>query len=299
MRAHASLPSVSNILFGLGRNAFLTKAASWTADTQKATLLTMATAAGKIGLISSSTNATPIALTMTTSVGWAPGDIIVTGGHATNTAANGTWQCGSGTTGATVNLTTRIDGVNSTGNGVGGTTGWAINLTTGSVLADVSGNSNGTDPTVSGAAAALGVANCSTISWSAALTATKVWAIVIYDNTSNNLLEFIDGCTQVYVTTQAAASATSIAVARLSAAIASGTTLVFSDGASATLSGAAAVGDTSLSVSALAAIVHRQATADVQALSTGGAGSGLPFTPAAGGSVSLVVDTGTNKLFAL
>lgn len=290
---------MSNQLFGLGRQGFGTKALSWTADTVKATLLTMASAAGKIALISSSTNATPIALTTTGSHGYVAGDIIVVGGHTTNTAANGTWQCGTGTTGTTINLTTRLDGVNSTGNGVGGATGWAINLSTASVLTDVSGNSNGTDPTVSGASMALGVANCSTITWTAGLTATKVWGCVIYDSTANTLIEFIDGTTQVYVTTQAAASATTIAVQRLTAAIASGTTIVFSDGASATLSGAAAVGDTSLTVSALAAIVHRQATADVQALNASSLGSGFPFTPGAGASLNLVVDTGVNKLFAL
>lgn len=299
MHAHASLPSVSNILFGLGRNAFGTKAISWTGDTIKATLLTMSSAAGKIFLVTAASNATPIVLTVASTTGITAGDILVVGGVGGNLAANGTWQAGT-VTGTTVQLLTRLDGVSSTGSAAYTSGGWIVDTSSASVLSDVSGNSNGTDPTVSGTAMTLGVATCSTISWTAGLAATKVWGAAIYSSTaSNDLIEFIDGCVQIYVTTQAAASATAIAVQRLTAAIASGTVITFSDGASATLSGAAAVGDTSLSVSALAAIVHRQATADVQALSTGGAGSGLPFTPAAGGSVSLVVDTGVNHLFAL
>jgi hypothetical protein len=289
---------MSNSLFGLGRNNFGTKQINWTSDVFKATLLSMSVAAGKIALISSSTNATPIAITTSGAHGISVGDIVVVGGHATNTAANGTWQAGSGTAGTTLNLTTKLDGVNSTGNGVGGATGWVINLSQASTLADVSGNSIGTsDPSLSGESMALGVANCSAIAWTNAngLTATKAWAVAIYDTTAaNDLICFIDGTFQVYVITQASATATSIAVARLSVQIPNGATLVFSDGSSATLTAQANVGDTSLTVSALAAIVHRQATADTPTL-----GCGLPVTPAAGGNLTLTPDSGANKLFAL
>lgn len=282
-----------NALFGLGRQNIGNKNIAFNADTLKATLLTMTSAAGKIALISSSTNATPIVITTTGAHGYTTGDIVVVGGHATNTAANGTWQVGT-TTSTTFQLLTRIDGGNSTGNGVGGNTGWCLNLSSASTLADVSANSSGTDATLSGVTNTLGVINASSFSWTNP-PATKVWGCAIYDSTaSNDLIAWFDGTLQLYVVTQAASSATSIAVQRLTAAIANGTTIVFSDGASATLTAQANVGDTSLTVSALAATVHRQATADVATLS-----AGFPVTPTGNQNFTFVPDAGPNKLFAI
>lgn len=290
---------MSNILFRTGKQNVGNKAVAFNADTFKATLLTMASASGKISLISSSTNASPIVVTTTGAHGYSTGDVVVIGGHQTNTAANGTWAI-TAASGSVFTLTTLLDGVNSTGNGVGGATGWCIDITTASVLTDVSANSNGTDPSLSSVTNTGGVINSANITWSG-LTATKSWAVAIYDSTaSNDLIAFIDGTYQVYVVTQAAASATSIAVNRLATAIANGTTLVFSDGSSATLTAQANVGDTSLTVSSLAAIVHRQATADVVTYNTvAGSTSGLPFTPGSGAGFTLSVDTGPNKLFVL
>ncbi len=65
--------------------------------------------------ISSSTNATPIAITCT-SHGYSTGDTVVITGHSTNTNANGTWEIT--VTGAN---TFTLDG--SAGNGVGGASG--------------------------------------------------------------------------------------------------------------------------------------------------------------------------------
>ena len=290
---------MSNILFRTGKQNIGNKAVAFNADTFKATLLTMASAAGKIALISSSTNASPIVVTTTGAHGYSTGDVVVIGGHQTNTAANGTWAI-TAASGSVFTLTTLLDGVNSTGNGVGGATGWCIDITTASVLTDVSANSNGTDPSLSSVTNTGGVINSANITWSG-LTATKSWAVAIYDSTaSNDLIAFIDGTYQVYVVTQASGSATSIAVNRLATAIANGTTLVFSDGSSATLTAQANVGDTSLTVSSLAAIVHRQATADVVTYNTvAGSTSGLPFTPGSGAGFTLSVDTGPNKLFVL
>lgn len=66
--------------------------------------------------ISSSTNATPIAVTTSSAHGYSTGDTVVITGHTTNTNANGTWTITS--TGST---TFTLDG--STGNGVGGASG--------------------------------------------------------------------------------------------------------------------------------------------------------------------------------
>ena len=284
---------MSGILFRVGKQNIGNKAIAFNADTFKATLLTMATAAGKITTIASSTNASPIVVTTSGAHGYTTGDVVVVGGHATNTAANGTWAI-TAASGSVFSLTTLLDGVNSTGNGVGAATGWAIDITTGSTLADVSANSNGTDVSLSGVTNTGGVINASAWTWTG-LSATKVYCTAVYDSTaSNDLIAFIDGYYQVYVVTQAASTSTSIAVQRLAAAIATGTTVVFSDGASATLSSQANVGDTALAVSSTAATIHRQATADAPTLN-----AGLPMTPAGGGSLQFTPDSGVNKLFVI
>jgi hypothetical protein len=285
---------MSNCLFGLGRNNFLTKQLNWTGDTNKATLLSMSTQAGKIYLVTGATNASPIVVSLSSTTGISNGDIVVIGGVGGNTAANGTWQVSSVVTNTSITLITRLDGVNSTGNGSWTSGGWIIDVSSASTLTDVSGNTIGTDVSLSGETATLGVANASAWTWTG-LTATKAWAVAVYDNTaSGDLIAFYDGTYQVYVITQASASATSIAVARLSVAIPNASTLVFSDGSSATLTAQANIGDTSLTVSSLAATVHRQATADVTTLN-----AGLPVTPAPGGSLQFTPDSGVNKLFAL
>lgn len=75
--------------------------------------------------ISLSTNASPIAVTMTAAHGYVTGDTIIITGHTTNTNANGTWEI-------TVTSTTAFTLNNSTGNGVGGA-GVARKITNGVV----------------------------------------------------------------------------------------------------------------------------------------------------------------------
>lgn len=280
-------------MFGLGRQNIAAKSISLTADTNKATLLSMTSAAGKIYLVTAATNASPIVLTVASTAGMTAGDVLVVGGVGGNTAANGTWVAGT-VTGTTVQLLTKLDSLNSTGNGAYTSGGWILDISSAATLADVSANSSGTDPTISGVTNTLGVINSSPFSWTNP-PATKVWGCAIYDTTaSNDLLAWYDGTYQVYVVTQAAVSATSIAVNRLGAAIPNGTTLVFSNGASATLTAQANVGDTSLTVSALAAIVTRQATADAPTLS-----AGFPVTPTGNQNLTFTPDTGPNKLFVV
>src|SRR5258706_2799658 len=278
-----------NILFGKGRENLAAKAISVTADTLKATLLAMNAAAGKIYFVTAaSTPGNPIVLTVASTTGIATGDILVVGGVGGNTAANGTWQAGT-VGGTTVQLLTRLDGINSTGNGAYTSGGWILDVSSGATLADVSGNSSGTDATLTGVTNTLGVVNSSQFTWTNP-PATKVWGCALYDSTAaNDLLAWYDGTYQVYVITQAAASATSIAVARLGAAIPNGSVIVFSNGPSATLTAQANVGDTSLTVSALAAIVTARATADVPTLS-----AGFPVTPTGNNNLIFVPDSGAN-----
>lgn len=71
--------------------------------------------------ISSSTNASPISITVASAHGLSTGDTVIISGHTTNTNANGTWTVTS--TGAnTFTLNS------STGNGAGGATGTAKSL---------------------------------------------------------------------------------------------------------------------------------------------------------------------------
>lgn len=108
-----------NLLIGAGGTVFdATHAYIGVGDSSTATLAAhtdlQATLASTIAIVSS-TNATPIVLTVT-SHGYSNGDTITVAGHTTNTAANGTWII-AGVTTNTFNL------VNSVGNGVGGATG--------------------------------------------------------------------------------------------------------------------------------------------------------------------------------
>jgi hypothetical protein len=286
-----------NTLFGLGRQNIgnkLINFAGASPDTFKATLLTMSTQAGKIFLVTSASNASPIVLGVSSTTGIAPGDIVVVGGVGGNLAANGTWQVGTVVANTSISLLTRLDGNNSTGSAAYTSGGWIIDLSSGAVLTDVSANSSGTDATLSGVTNTLGVINAGSSTWTNP-PATKVWGVAIYDNTaSNDLIAWYDGNYQVYVITTAAPGATSLAVARLGATIPSGAVLNFSDGTTATTNAQAAVGATSLSVNSTAATIHAQATADVATLS-----SGLPVTPTGNNNFTFVPDTGANKLFVI
>lgn len=70
--------------------------------------------------ISSSTNASPIVLTLPSGHGLVDGDTVLVDDHTTNTKANGVWKIGSST--STIVALLHEDGTNSTGNGVGGAT---------------------------------------------------------------------------------------------------------------------------------------------------------------------------------
>lgn len=81
--------------------------------------------------IVSSTNATPIVMTVTAH-GYATGDIVRVVSHTTNTNALGIWEVGT-TTANTFQLL-QCNGSNTTGNGVGGATGTVTNINSLAVL---------------------------------------------------------------------------------------------------------------------------------------------------------------------
>lgn len=97
--------------------------ATWTSTTRQGGGLTVL---GSGVAITSSTNATPIVLTLSganyTSLGAGVGDTIYITGHTTNTKANGCWKV-SATNGSSTLTLVNADGTNSVGNGAGGASG--------------------------------------------------------------------------------------------------------------------------------------------------------------------------------
>lgn len=81
--------------------------------------------------IVSSTNATPIVVTVGAGHGFVTGDTIIGNGHTTNTKANGVWK--ASVSGNAITLL-NADGTNSVGNGVGGATGTLRRVTNCAVI---------------------------------------------------------------------------------------------------------------------------------------------------------------------
>jgi hypothetical protein len=285
-----------NGLFEKGREGFLDGSIDWDTDTIKASLLDLGTADVGIKAIVSSTNATPIVMTVT-SHGFTNGDFVFIDGHTTNTAANGYWKIANQATN-TFELT-RPDGTNSVGNGVGGATGYAVNYgpsASGDNYDDFNGAVVGTDQALASKTVVAGVADAADATFTS-VTGNSVEAVLLYKDTgtpsTSRVIGLITGKQIVTCAVQAASSSTSIVVDALTYAIPSGTVLAFSNGASATLSALANAGDRSITVTSTAATI----TANSRALATI-TGSGLPVTPN-GGNIVVTWDNGANKIFKL
>jgi hypothetical protein len=284
-------------LFELARQKFLGATLDWDGQTFSAVLLDLDTADVGVKAIVSSTNATPIVMTVT-SHGFTNGDLVYISAHLVNTAGNGIWAIANQATN-TFELTDPVTGTNVVGNGVGGATGRVVNLGP-SVSSDFFDDFNGclvgskvnlTGPTISS-----GVADANDPTFTSVSGASVEAVGIIRDTGTDSTSEMVCIITGDFVVTCAAlasSSATSVAVERLPAGIPNGSVLAFSNGASATLSGAAAAGDRTLTVSALAANI----TAGSRALAPATA-SGLPVTPN-GGNIVITFDNGVNKIFKL
>lgn len=211
-----------------------------------------------IKAVTGATNATPIVLTVTAH-GFANGDVVVVKGVGGNTAANNIWKV-AGQTANTINLVNAFDGTtNSVGNGAytsGGRVA-CLGLTVGAAIADFDAAIIGTPVAYASrtiGALGIGVFDAADPTYASVPGTTTIDAIISYES-GGRVFGFVDGRVIVVANATAATSATSIAVEPLDEAIASGTVIVFSNGASATLSGAAAAGDRALTVSALAASI--------------------------------------------
>jgi hypothetical protein len=232
-------------------------AGTWSSMTAKAALLTLgATTDTHLMTVSAATNATPIVVTVNSTTGMTTGDIVSIGGIAGNLAANGTWRV-TVVNGTTFSLQTLKDGLASQGSAAYTSGGYVINLTAATTLDQLSAARAGTsaDATLSGKAETNGDLIASPISW-AAWTGTAHASIIYEDSGSeatSNLLVLNDGRVQVVMAGAASTSATTLIIEKLSAPLANGTALVFSNGVTATLTAAAAVGARTLTVSAIAA----------------------------------------------
>ena len=282
---------MSNAFFELGREGFADGSIDWDTDTIKIMAMDIDDVDAAVKAITGATNASPIVITAT-SHGFSNGDIVAIQKVGGNTAANNRWTIAN-----VAANTFELSG--STGNAAYTSGGVAVCMgpsTVGKFIADLSAGRVGTDQTLGSKTVAAGVLDAADPTWTS-LTGDQLETFVIYKDTgseaTSRTILFLDGKHVVTCNTTAAALATSIPVEPLVAAIASGAVLVFSNGASATLSGAAAAGDRSIAVNALAANVTAGSFATADA-----SGSGLPFTPN-GGNLGLTFDNGANKIAKL
>lgn len=285
-------------LFPRGKEALLDGTINFNTDTIKAALHDLATADAAVKAITGATNATPIVIT-STAHGFANGDIVVILGVGGATAANNVWKVKT-VLANTFELADVVDGTtNSVGNGVYTSGGIAVCLgpsAAGDHWDDFDLGVVGTPGTLATKTVAAGVADAADQVFTA-VTGNQIKAVLVYEDTAvattSRMLAFNDGKHKVTAAATAAAAATAIVVEPLAAPIASGATLIFSNGASATLSAGAALGARSLAVTALAAQVTAgsYASADAQ-------GSNLPLTPN-GGNITIAWDNGAFRIFAL
>lgn len=284
---------MSTRLFEKGRQ-YLADAGDWDSDVIKAMAIDASVTDVAVKPVTGATNATPIVVTCT-SHGFANGDIVTLGKVGGNTAANGTWQIANQATN-TFELKTRVDALNSTGNGAYTSGGYAVNLTISDFVDDISAGRVGTDQTLASKTLVNGVLDAADITFPT-FTGT-VDAIVIYDNQSgaeatSPPLVYVDGKMQVTVAADAAGSATTLWVEPLAGAIASGVTIVMSNGVTVTLSGSAAAGARSLAVNALSGPIAAGHQGDVATT-----GSGLPAV-IANSALAVAWDNGANRIVKL
>lgn len=282
-------------LFEKGREAFGLGNIAWTSATIKAALLDTTVTSTAVKPITGATNATPIVVTATAH-GYVNGDIVYIDGVGGNLAANGIWQI-AGVAANTFNLTNPVSAANAVGSAAYTSGGFAINLgPTIANLSDISGGVIGTAVTLTSPTMVQGVADSADVTFTA-VSGNPVKGLFLYKDTgtgsTSTLILLQMGKFVVTADATAATSATTVVVEALTAGIPTSTVLTFSDGKTATLSGAAVTGDRVLTVSALASGV----TVGARALAPM-TGSSLPVTPN-GGNITATWDNGVNKIFKL
>ena len=194
---------MGNALFEKGREGFLDGTCDWDTNTIKVALIDTGTADVGVKAISSSTNATPIVVTIT-SHGFSNGDYVMIQGHLTNTNANG-YRKIKNVASNTFELTDTSD-VNIAGNGVGGATGAVTNLgpsASGDNWDDFDAAIVGTAQTIASPTVTQGVADANDSTYTSVSGAT-IEAIMIYKDTgvasTSRMIAYIDSATGLPLT---------------------------------------------------------------------------------------------------
>lgn len=258
-----------------GREGILDGTVDFDTDTIKAALLVASTPDTAVKTVTGATNATPIVITATAH-GFADGDIVIIGNVGGNLAANNIWKIKNKATN-TFELADLNDGTtNSVGSGAYTSGGYAICLgpsAAGDNYDDFNGAVIGTPQTLASKTVSNGVADAADATFTAVASGSTVDAVLVYEDTgtpsTSRVLLINDGKHRVTCAAAASSSATSVGVEPLTAAIPNGTSLYFSNGAVATLTALASVGDRTLTVSALAAGIAAGKYASAPATSSG------------------------------
>ena len=282
-------------LFDIGREK-LADDADWNSDTFKIALLDLSAGGGTdtmVKAITGATTATPIVVT-STAHGFANGDVVMVYDVGGNTIANGMWQVANQATN-TFELKTLDDALSSVGTGAYTSGGKVINLTAANRGQIDAAENAAAAVTLTSPTLVKGVLDAADPSFAAVTGAVYAW--YIYKSTGSAATDipifFNDGKQQVVVAADAASSATTIWCNKLAGPIASGQTVVFSNGITATLSGAAVAGDRKLTVTAISGAIAAGHTGEAVVT-----GAGFPFT-GGGGAYNITFDNGANKICKL
>jgi len=294
---------MANVLHESGRNAFLAGTANWangkggSGAIQAALVTTASYSAPAVKQITGATNVSGIVITATAH-GFTSGDVVCISGVGGNLSANGVHVIGTVLTNSFV-INDYVTGSPVVGSAAYTSGGVAVNLGPSlSTWTSYSANLVGTAVALASDTETQGVANANGVTFTAVSGAVcaGIMLIATASSVSGTLagsdipIAWIDG--QLIVTSAAAiASATTLPVERLPAAIPTATVLTFGDGTTATMSALAAQFARTLTVASTTVSAGVRATAPAT-------GSGLPVTPN-GGNISVTWDTQMYKIFKL
>lgn len=239
---------------------------NWGSNTIKLAMLSYLSTDGGLHAINAATNATPIVVTTTAPHGLAVGELISIGNVAGNLSANGIWRVGAASFAAsTISLEEVDSGIAVTGSGAYTSGGVVVSLgAAGEFYEDFNNCLVSTAVTLGGKTSSQGAFDATDPTFATA-SGPDVDALLLYQDTGNiatsRCIAWNDGQMIVTAAGTAGPGSTSLEVIALTADIASGVTLAFSDGSLATTDASASLGSTQLSVTSLAATVNTGAMA--------------------------------------
>jgi hypothetical protein len=230
----------------------------WAANTIKLAMLSYLSTDGGLHAINAATNATPVVVTTTAPHGLAVGELISVSRVGGNLSANGLFRVGAASFAATTfSLTEAVSGIDVTGSGAYTSGGVVVSLgAAGEFYEDFNNCLVSTAVTLGGKASAQGAFDATDPTFPTA-SGPDVDALLLYQDTGNiatsRCIAFNDGIMTVIAAGTTPPGSTSLEVQALTGDIASGVTLAFTDGTTATTTSSAALGSTLLAVSSTAA----------------------------------------------